>query len=89
MSHNEGIPEEENLDVPMMKTKLEEEKKEVNEDDVFDEPIDKPTVGQVKKKHDIPYFLNKIEIPKLKTNNLIEKGDKDELEREYNTLYQK
>jgi len=45
MNNNEGIPEEEDLDVPMIKTKLEEEKKEVNEDDAFDEPIDKPIVG--------------------------------------------
>jgi len=85
MLHNEGVPEEEDKEMPAVKTK-EEEKKEVpkDEDDVFDEPIDGLKEKVVpKKKLDIPYFLNKIEIPQLKTSKLIEKGNCDELEKEY------
>lgn len=86
MTLNEGIAEEEeDNEMPSIKTK-EEEKKEVpkHEDDVFDEPIDglKEKIGP-KKKVDIPYFLNKIEIPLLKTTKMIEKGNCDELEKEY------
>ena len=86
MAHNEGVPEEEeDNEMPSVKTK-EEEKKESpkHEDDVFDEPIDglKEKVN-TKKKIDIPYFLNKIEFPLLKTTKMIEKGNCDELEKEY------
>ena len=92
MNHNEGVPEEEDKEMPSIKTKEEEIKVDPpkNDDDIFDEPIDglKEKV-QPKKKMDIPYFLNKIEIPIIKTSKLIEKGNCQELENEYQSLFQK
>lgn len=79
------MPETEDAEMPSFKPKMEEEKKVVEDEDVFDEPLEKPVVG--KKKVDIPYFLNKIEVPKLVTNKMIERGNKEELEKEYLMLY--
>lgn len=85
MQNHEGVPETEDQEMPSFKPKVEEDEKKIEEEDVFDQPVEKQT--QVKKKGDIPYFLNKIEIPKLLTNKMIERGNKEELEREYHKLF--
>jgi hypothetical protein len=89
MSMFSGIPKDEE-DVKMKEDEVTEKEKAEIEDE-FDVPMSEATSVNAKKSPEklakTPYFLNKIEIPKVKTNELIGRGEKDELDQEFTRLF--